>query len=286
MSLRWWSSCRTNAGRIRKINEDAYLERFDLGLWLVADGMGGHEKGDEASRILVDSLEDCPAPKSLEEFVDSVKERLSLANRRVRKAASRIGPYKLMGSTVVALLAYQGECVCLWAGDSRAYLFRGGQLKQVSRDHSLVEQMITRGELSREEASRHPIANRINRAVGTHDNLVLDERRFELLDGDSVLLCTDGLNKELSDQEIASVVNAYECEEASQELLDLSLERGARDNVTLALIRFEVTTGYGDTDRDITSINPASYGRNLGVADRVFFPQGLSVSRSQSIPHG
>ncbi len=263
MSLRWRSSCRTDAGRVRKINEDAYLERHDLGLWLVADGMGGHEKGYEASRIIVDSLQDCPAPSDLEEFVGSVNKRLIWANRRVQETASQIGAFKLMGSTVVVLLAYKESCVCLWAGDSRAYLLRGSKLKQISRDHSLVEQMIARGELNREEASRHPIANRITRVVGAQNELVLDERRFEPLDGDLVLLCTDGLNKELSDQEIASIVYAYECEEASQELLDLSLERGARDNVTLALIRFEITTGFNDKDRDKTSINPATYGRNI-----------------------
>lgn len=262
MSLRWWSSCRTDAGRHRKINEDAYLERFDLGLWVVADGMGGHEKGHEASRIIVDSLKDCPTPKSLEQFVVSVKKRLIWANQRVQKVASRIGAFKLMGSTVVALLAFKGRCVCLWAGDSRAYLFRGRKFKQISRDHSLAEQMIARGELNREEAARHPIANRITRVVGAEDKLVLDEQRFKLMDGDMVLLCSDGLNKELSDQEIASIVNAHECEEASQELLDLSLERGARDNVTLVLIKFEVTTGFSDKDRDKTSINPATYGRN------------------------
>ena len=115
MSLRWWSSCRTDAGRSRNVNEDAYLDLHDLGLWLVADGMGGHAKGDVASRMIVDALRECPPPRTLDEFVFSVNVRLLEVNRCVQEQAARSGMDRTMGSTVVALLAFKGKCACLWA---------------------------------------------------------------------------------------------------------------------------------------------------------------------------
>ncbi len=250
MSLRWWSSCRTSAGRVREINEDAYLDMPDIGMWLVADGMGGLSKGDLASRLVVESLSNLPCPTSMNNFAFLVKQRLVEANHRVQEMASKFGAYQIMGSTVVTLLVFQRQCLCIWAGDSRAYLLRNGQLVQISRDHSLAEELVARGELKREEASHHPSSHRITRAVGTQQELILDERQFELCDGDAVLMCTDGLNKEVSDQEITLVLDSFECEEASQELLDLSLERGARDNVTVAIIQFEAITGFGDSIMD------------------------------------
>jgi protein phosphatase len=256
MSLRWWSSCRTNAGRSRNVNEDAFLELHDLGLWLVADGMGGHAKGDVASRMIVDTLKACPPPTSLDEFVYAVHSRLIEVNRLVQEKAARWGGQQIMGSTVVALLVFKGRCACVWAGDSRAYLFRDGRLTQLSKDHNLAEKMVARGELRPEEAALHPAANRITRAIGAQQDLKLDQVQFDPLDGDSVLLCSDGLNKEVSDEEIAAVLGDLDCDDASQELLDISLERGARDNVTVALIRFEVTTGLGDGARTHARVNP------------------------------
>jgi protein phosphatase len=265
MSLRWWSSCRTDGGRVREVNEDAYLEMYDLGLWLVADGMGGHTRGEVASQLIVDTLRGFPAPQSLEQFSQLVRTRLTLANGRVLELASRLGASRMMGSTVVALLVYKGKCACLWAGDSRAYLLRDGHLSQVTRDHSLAEQLVQRGELSREQVAHHPTASRITRAIGTQARLRLDERRFRLQDGDAILLCSDGLNKELSDQEIEGVLDGYDCDEASQELLDLSLERGARDNVTVAVIRFEATTGFGDTAMDNTLLDHRTKPPQMGT---------------------
>lgn len=275
MSLRWWSSCRSDSGRSRKVNEDAYLEMYDYGLWVVADGMGGHARGDLASRLIVDSFQAFPHPRSMDEFALLVRERLILANRGVKKLAVRLGSDRLMGSTVVAALVFRGECTCLWAGDSRAYLLREGRLEQITRDHNLAEELVQRGELTREEAARHPTANRVTRAVGTTGTLVLDEERRHLQDGDAVLLCTDGLNKELSDPEIEDVLDHYDCEEASQELVDLSLERGARDNVTVAVVRFEATTGSRDTAVEDTLINAPLFGRSKGTCNPVR-PRSLS----------
>ena len=162
---------------------------------------------------------------------------------------------EIMGTTVVAFMVYKNELMCLWAGDSRAYLLRDGRLTRLTRDHSLVQEMVNRGELLPEEAEHHPLSNRITRAIGVEQELYLDEYRSFLRDGDAVLLCSDGLNKEVNDQEMETVLGSYDCELASQELLDLSLERGARDNVTVAVIRFEATTGFSDRRPDDTDLN-------------------------------
>jgi protein phosphatase len=255
MSYRWWSCCRTTTGRQRSVNEDAYLSLDDPGLWVVADGMGGHARGDVASRLIVEAFEGLPRPNSLEDFAYEVKARLAEANQRMRDEARGAGSDLLMGSTVVAFLVYKREWMCLWAGDSRAYLLRDGRLTQLTRDHSVAEELVRRGRLRPEQAASHPSANRITRAVGTQDQLVVDQYRSFLRDGDAFLLCSDGLNKEVGDDEVATILDDYDCDEASQELVNLTLERGARDNVTVAVIRFEATTGFGDHRPDDTAVN-------------------------------
>jgi protein phosphatase len=257
MSYRWWSSCRTTVGRQRRVNEDAFLGLDETGFWLVADGMGGHARGDVASRLIVQAFEGMARPRSLDDFAADVKARLALANQRMRAEAVKAGSDQLMGSTVVAFLAYKREWMCLWAGDSRAYLLRDGRLMQITRDHSVAEELVRRGELDRDKAALHPSANRITRAVGTQDQLVVDQYRSFLRDGDAVLLCSDGLNKEVCDEEVATVLEDYDCDEASRELVELTLERGARDNVTVAVIRFEATTGFGEHRPDDTAVNYA-----------------------------
>ncbi len=258
MSYRWWSCCRTDTGKQRRINEDAYVELEDIGLWVVADGMGGHAKGDVASRIIVESFNDINKPASMNEFAFIVKDRLKKANSRILECVT---PDQMMGSTVVAFLVYKREWRCIWAGDSRAYLMRDGRLIQISHDHNIAQEMVDRGELRQDEAAFHPLANRITRAIGTRSALVLDEYRSFLRDGDTVLLCSDGLNKEVSDSEVADILENNDCGEASSELIELTLERGARDNVTVVVIKFEATTGFRAQMPDDTAIN---YGKLQG----------------------
>jgi protein phosphatase len=272
MSYRWWSCCRTTTGRQRSVNEDAYLSLDDPGLWVVADGMGGHARGDVASRLIVDAFRGLATPDSLEHFASDVTSRLASANQRMREQARRRGTGQLMGSTVVAFLVYKREWMCLWAGDSRAYLLRDGRLTQITRDHSVAEELVQRGKLRRDQAATHPSSNRITRAVGTQDQLVVDQYRSHLRDGDAFLLCSDGLTKEVSDDEVAAIMEDYDCEEASQELLELTLERGARDNVTVAVIRFEATTGFGDRHRDDTAVN---YGLTHRPQLLAVYPPGV-----------
>ena len=255
MNYRWWSSCRTTPGIRRSVNEDAYLSLDEIGLWVVADGMGGHTRGDVASRIVIESLKDIKRPHSMDDFVTAVKGGLVLANRAMRERMLRAGTGQVMGSTVVAFLVFRREWRCVWAGDSRAYLMRDGHLVQITHDHSVTQELIDRGELREEDAANHPAANRITRAVGAQDTLALDEYASMLRDDDVILLCSDGLTKEVGDDEMAGVLATRDCDDASRDLLELCLARGARDNVTVAVIHFEVTTGVSESRPDDTVVN-------------------------------
>jgi len=269
MSYRWWSSSRTDTGRLRRINEDACLSLDNIGLWIVADGMGGHARGDVASRLIVDAFKGVDKPQSADAFAELVRDRLGLANERMRNELLGRQPGEMMGSTVVAFLVYKREWRCLWAGDSRAYLMRDGCLTQITHDHSVAQEMVDRGEIGQEEAAFHPSANRITRAIGTQNELLLDEYRSCLRDGDTVLLCSDGLNKEVDDNEVSEILAQYDCEEASRELVDLTLERGARDNVTVAVIKFEETTAFKSRIPDDTAVNYGLTGHCTQVTGEV-----------------
>lgn len=231
-ALQWTSNACTDVGCVRKINEDACLDDGRIGLWVVADGMGGHAAGDLASSSIVAALAGIEAPDSLSQLVDAVEDRLFAVNKQLREEAAR-REGQMIGSTVAALLAWRRHCVCLWAGDSRVYRLRAGRLEQLTRDHSQVEEMIDQGELLREDAASHPAANVITRAVGADDELYIDVALYDLAPGDRFLLCSDGLYKEIADEEFAIHLATMDSVQASQDLLSLALERGARDNVTL-----------------------------------------------------
>ena len=237
--FQWVSAGISDVGKVRQINEDAYADRPEAGLWVVADGMGGHDAGDLASQAIVDSLKTLPACQRLSDFIDDVEDRLLKVNQQlIDEAANREQPTTI-GSTVVALLAVQHHCACLWAGDSRAYRMRDGQMQAVSRDHSQVEELIEQGQLLREDAEAHPAANVITRAVGAAEELFIDVELKELRDGDRYLLCSDGLFKEVSEQEIAEYMQQGSCRDVCEQLVQLALERGSRDNVTVVAVDFK-----------------------------------------------
>jgi protein phosphatase len=220
-AFRWVSAAATDVGKIRSLNEDAYLDRPDIGLWVVADGMGGHDAGDLASRSVVESLAGIGRQ----------------ANRALREEAARRSE-SVIGSTVAALIAVGRHAVAVWAGDSRVYLFRDGTLRPLTHDHSQVEELIAEGSLTRDQAENHPAANVITRAVGGDDDLRLDAQIQEILDQDICLLCTDGLTKEVKEQEIAETLRDSDPRLAPQLLVNLACRRGARDNVTVVAVRF------------------------------------------------
>ena len=227
----------TDVGKVRKINEDAVLDRPADGMWVVADGMGGHEAGDFASQLIIERLSEVQSSPDLNRYVEDVQDELWEINQLLQKEADVRGKGAI-GSTVVVLLAVGNQYACLWAGDSRAYLLTNDMFQAVSRDHSQVEEFVQQGLLTRDEAEKHPAANLITRAVGAVDNLVVDVEFGELVPGDLFLLCSDGLYKEVSEAEIEQWMRAeYAYDELTKRLVALTLERGARDNTSVISIK-------------------------------------------------
>jgi serine/threonine protein phosphatase PrpC len=233
--LHFHSMGRTDAGAVRRLNEDAFLARPEIGLWAVADGMGGHSHGDEASRMVVDTLAQVRPPDSGSGFIQEVRTRLSSVHDALQAMAKQQGG-AIIGATAVVLMIYADRFVCLWAGDSRLYLLRNRQLWQITRDHSYVQELVDSGVLAVEAAQSHPEANVITRAVGAAQPLDLDMERSAVLDGDIFLLCSDGLTKVVTDAEIANLLDAMPPDQATTGLINLALGRGAPDNVTVVAL--------------------------------------------------
>lgn len=236
--FRWTSAAMSHVGLVRQVNEDSCLEQAERNLWAVADGMGGHARGDVASRMVVDALATMPAIDGLDSFTAEARRRLQAVNMQLRTEAAMRDAY-IIGSTVVVLLACGERCSFLWAGDSRLYLYRDGLLRQLSRDHSQVEELRSSGQLSAEDALHHPARNLITRAVGAADTLELDEDNIEARDGDMFLLCSDGVSNEVSEQEMCDALVCGNCRQAAEALIALALHGGGRDNISAVVVRAE-----------------------------------------------
>lgn len=232
------SAARTHIGTVRQRNEDAVLDRAEVGLWAVADGAGGHERGDYASARIVETLAEINAASSGSRLAEEVRARLSRVNHELRAKAATIGPDALIASTAVVLLIETGQAHALWAGDSRLYLLRTGRLRQLTRDQSYVQDLVDSGEITREEATGHPLSNIVTNLVGGSDELILEERHDRLEPGDILLLCSDGLSGAVSDEEIAEVLGAYPVSTAADRLIECALAQGARDNVSVIVVEY------------------------------------------------
>ena len=245
-SYRYLSSSATDVGNTRKLNEDAVLERPEIGLWAVADGMGGHDSGDLASQTVVESLFRIAPPLDPASLLRDVQWRIRVAHQALLREAARRGNNKTIGTTVVALLVSGREFNCVWAGDSRLYLLRDGELRQVTRDHSLVQEMVDAGQLDAEMAESHPHANVITRAVGAAEDLTLERRNDSLQLGDRLMLCSDGLSRYVSHDEIADKLGHDDIGEAASALVRAALEHDARDNVSVIVVACEQADGSED----------------------------------------
>src|SRR6185437_16992987 len=173
----------THPGTVRDHNEDVYVNRPDLGLWAVADGAGGHDAGEVASGLIATALDSIPPELSAEETLTQVRMRMAATHAALRERAARQG-HGMIASTVVVLIARHGHFACLWAGDSRAYLLRDGALARVTRDHSLVQELVDGGQITDAEAENHPRANIITHAVGVEDVVELEKVTGRLVAGD------------------------------------------------------------------------------------------------------
>jgi serine/threonine protein phosphatase PrpC len=207
-------------------------------LWAVADGAGGHERGDYASSRVIAALRQVNPALSGLRLVEEVKRSLAEINREVRAKAATIGPNALIGSTVAVLLIWDDQSCCLWAGDSRLYRMRAGRLRQLSRDQSHVQDLVDRGEISPEAAAAHPMANIVTNLIGAFDRLVLEERRDRLQPSDIMLLCSDGLSGVLTEAEIAEILTGSPVQEAADRLIERALDQGARDNVSAVVVEY------------------------------------------------
>ena len=237
--INWLSSSKTDVGCSRDINEDCIFDDSSLGLWAIADGMGGYEAGEIASKMVVDALSEVKNENSFALFIDSLEDNIIEVNKAIKEYSDVLCNHKTMGSTIVTL-AIRGKLgACLWAGDSRLYRFRNNELQQLSRDHSHVEELIQQGFLNREDASSHPEANVITRAVGASEDVFVSINVFNTQIGDTYLLCSDGLYNSVCEGEIIDYLIDENIDKCSQNLLELSLQNEAKDNVSIIVIRGE-----------------------------------------------
>ena len=239
-AFRCQSGTFTHQGCVRGHNEDSFHADQESGLWAVADGMGGHESGERASAVIVEELAGGVGARAFDDACGEVADRIHRANGLIYQEAEARGVQ--MGSTVVALYVDDRRFAIFWVGDSRAYLLRGGTLYQISRDHTQLQDMIERGFLAPEDAADHPMGHVLARAVGVAPEVEVDVIQDEVEPGDTFLLCSDGLHGCLGDDTIAAVLADPSIEAAARTLVDLTLEAGAPDNVTVVAVRFSEAT--------------------------------------------
>ena len=231
------SVARTHVGCRRRLNEDALLSRPDLGLWAVADGVGGHQAGEVASGLVVERLAACDGEGDVLLRAAAVQQALAGVNAELLAMSAAAGAQRTISTTVVAMVADATSFACLWAGDSRAYRVRGGELTQLTRDHSLVQELVDAGELDPADAANHPNSNIITRAVGGSARFEIEVIGGDVRPADAFLLASDGLTRLVGDEELLSSLTADDLEAAADSLIDTCLARGAPDNVTFVIVR-------------------------------------------------
>lgn len=223
------STSRSHVGRVRKVNEDRVLDRPDRALWAIADGMGGHRGGDIAAELAVAALRrlaDDPA----EITPGTIRRALEEANRAIFERGAAAGG--VIGSTIVALHLAEGEAHILWAGDSRAYRGQGGFWRQMTRDHSLVQQLVDQGLIDSTQAAHHPQANVITRALGVDSSVQIESLCCVPAPGDVFLLCSDGLSRSLDSR----MPTDGHGEAGADHILADALERDGSDNISFVVV--------------------------------------------------
>ncbi|MEQ8901020.1 MAG: protein phosphatase 2C domain-containing protein [Roseovarius sp.] len=225
----------TDVGCRRTVNEDSFLSRPESGLWVVADGMGGHAAGDFASQTIVKELYSIGMPGSADDLHARFGERLVRANETILEHAEALDRGTI-GATVVALLIHGSDYACVWSGDSRVYLFRDGHLVQQSRDHTEVRALLDAGSITEDEAENWPRKNVITQAIGVSEQPNCDIVTGVAQVGDRFLLCSDGLTEHIHDSEIASFLRIHDAQSACDALIQETLARGAKDNVTAIVV--------------------------------------------------
>ncbi len=242
----------TDTGIKRTNNEDSFLVMEAKNLYAVADGMGGHSSGEIASRIAVETIsdffrtseisEDSTWPYAYDDNIsfegNKLKTAVAVANEKIQEYAAQHPESRGMGTTVVAVLVLDSRLILCHVGDSRCYLLRDGRFSLVTSDHSWVNEQVKLGFLTEEEAQKHPFRNVITKALGTKGEATAEINETEGKKGDMLLLCTDGLNSMVSDDEIAGIVSAEDgLEDKAKKLIEAANSKGGEDNITLVLLK-------------------------------------------------
>lgn len=228
-------SARSHVGLQRPVNEDAILSLPEVSLWLVADGMGGHEAGDYASRLICDVVATLEGNGAPGDRLRQLRDLIVRAHETIRDEGARRGGVTI-GATVVTLMMAQDHFVCLWAGDSRLYRLRDGAIEMLTHDHSLVAGLVAAGQMDWDEAERHPQSNAITRAVGVGDELDLDKVNGPLQQGDRFLLCSDGLSKYATFAMLEKVLREAPIETVADRLVQIALDGGGADNISVIVV--------------------------------------------------
>ena len=227
----------SDIGKRRLFNEDRFAMRPDHGVWVVADGMGGHAGGDFASQAVIDDLPGFEGVLTLGDLETRFHDGLAEAHVRMLRVAKALKADP-MATTVVGLLIYQSEFAAIWSGDSRLYQWRDGVLRPVTRDHSEARELVDAGVLTAEQARTWHRRNVVTRALGVYDHLSAETAYGDAMPGDVFLLCSDGLTEHNRDEDIAAILGSAETAEAAVgALIDQTLDRGAIDNVTAVVVR-------------------------------------------------
>lgn len=234
---------KTNVGLKRTANEDAFIIKGEMGFCLVADGLGGAAAGDHASRLFAEAaLEVFEQANDLSEknVVERIQNAFRLANEKIHEHVEKNPTHQGMGCTADLMALSDQGFVVGHLGDSRTYRFRDGQLKQLTHDHSLIQEQIDRGLIAEETARRHPLRNIILKAVGINEDLALDLIRGRTYPGDQFLLCSDGLTDMVDDAALGDVFRSpMPVEKKVDQLIDLALSGGGKDNITVVLVDIE-----------------------------------------------
>jgi protein phosphatase len=234
--LQFETGFTTHVGRVRRVNEDSVHTSETDGVWMVADGMGGHRDGQLASSTVVEAAKTMGRAASAPDLLSRFNDRIYRANAQLM-VMSNGDHHRIMGSTVAAVLVFGRQFACVWAGDSRVYLIRGWMITQLSRDHTEVQELLDKGVIQPSEAETWPRKNVITRAVGVNDDPGLDVVQGELQPGDTFVICSDGLTGHVSNNEILELAVAGSARLASEALVQLALDRGGKDNVSVIVLR-------------------------------------------------
>ncbi len=228
-------SATTHVGKVRKVNEDSVISLPDHGIWVVSDGMGGHEAGDYASQAVVDAVAMIDPYLEPGDMIRELRRAIMRAHDLITAEAEQRGGGTI-GATVVTLVLTEGHFAAFWAGDSRLYRLRDGQIELLTVDHSLVAALVQGGQMSWDEAELHPQSNAITRAVGVGDELELEKIRGDVQRGDRFLLCSDGLTKYATFGVLQKAMTSNGIETIADHLLQIALDGGGADNISIIVI--------------------------------------------------